>query len=54
MARAKPCAVIVDTTSMVLSRDEKVVMNIDDVDKLGRFLIEKVCYQLWLSNITVC
>lgn len=42
--RAKPCTVVVDTSMVVNRENEKVVTNIEDVDKLGRFLSEKVCH----------
>lgn len=40
--RAKPCTVIIDTSMAMKRENEKVVTSIDDVDKLGRFLHEKV------------
>ena len=40
--RAKPCTVVVDTSIVINRENEKVVTNIEDVDKLGRFLSEKV------------
>ena len=42
--RAKPCTVVVDTSMVVNRENEKVVTSIEDVDKLGRFLLEKVCH----------
>ena len=45
-ARAKPCTVHVDTSKVVNRENEKVVTSIEDVDKLGRFLYEKVCHLL--------
>ena len=42
-ARAKPCMVHVDTSKVINRENEKVVTSIEDVDKLGRFLHEKVC-----------
>lgn len=45
-ARAKPCTVVVDTSMVVNRENEKVVTSVEDVDKLGRFLLEKVCNKL--------
>ena len=42
-ARAKPCTVTSDSSLLVKRENENVVASIDDVDKLGRFLFEKVC-----------
>ena len=55
--RAKPCTVVVDT-SMVVNRNEKVVTSIEDVDNLGRFLLEKVIIIvfriLWANVSNAC
>ena len=41
-ARAKPCLAHIDAGMVVSRENEKVVTSLDDVDKLGRFLVEKV------------